>query len=119
MRAVIQRVTEASVSVEGEIVGEIGVGLLVLVGVGEADTAQDAEYIAAKTGGSTASISPETAREQLAEAGVGDDLARRTAEMLRGLRAGAYAPGASAALAPREAVADVRSLIDTLEGAVR
>jgi D-aminoacyl-tRNA deacylase len=48
MRALIQRVSEASVSIEGETVGEIGSGLVILLGVGEGDTAADAERLAAK-----------------------------------------------------------------------
>lgn len=48
MRAVIQRVTSASVAVEGETVGEIGRGLLVFVGKEEADTAEDLEWLAGK-----------------------------------------------------------------------
>jgi D-aminoacyl-tRNA deacylase len=51
MRAVIQRVKRAKVTVGGEITGEIGVGLLVLLGVGQGDTEADAEYLAAKTTG--------------------------------------------------------------------
>jgi D-tyrosyl-tRNA(Tyr) deacylase len=49
MRAVIQRVTRARVMVEGQPVGEIGAGLLVLLGVGREDTADDARYLAEKT----------------------------------------------------------------------
>ena len=48
MRAVIQRVTSASVTVEGEVVGAIGRGLLVLVGKELADTAEDIEWLAGK-----------------------------------------------------------------------
>jgi len=48
MRAVIQRVTRASVRVGGELVGEIGPGLVVLVGVGREDAAEDARYLAEK-----------------------------------------------------------------------
>lgn len=48
MRAVIQRVTHASVVVEGETVGRIGRGLLVLLGVGQNDTEDDARQIAGK-----------------------------------------------------------------------
>jgi len=48
MRAVLQRVTSASVEVAGEMVGAIGRGLLVLVGKEDADTAEDIEWLAAK-----------------------------------------------------------------------
>ncbi len=48
MRAVLQRVSQASVSVDGETVGRIGPGLLVLLGVGRGDTDQDAETLARK-----------------------------------------------------------------------
>src|SRR2546426_8914072 len=48
MRAVVQRVTDARVDVAGETVGEIGAGLLVLLGVARDDTAADAEYLAEK-----------------------------------------------------------------------
>ena len=48
MRAVIQRVTEASVRIDGEIVGEIGQGFLVLIGVEEGDGENDFKYMSAK-----------------------------------------------------------------------
>jgi D-tyrosyl-tRNA(Tyr) deacylase len=48
MRAVVQRVSYAKVEVEGAVVGEIGAGVLVLLGVAKGDTAADAEFIAAK-----------------------------------------------------------------------
>ena len=48
MRAVIQRVTQGSVTVEQETVGGIGPGLLVLLGVAADDTPQDADWMAAK-----------------------------------------------------------------------
>ncbi len=50
MRAVIQRVTEASVTVGGKPVSQIGTGLLVLLGVEIGDTEKDAAYLAGKTG---------------------------------------------------------------------
>lgn len=49
MRAVVQRVTSASVTVDGKIVSEIGKGFMVLLGVQKGDTVKDAEYLAAKT----------------------------------------------------------------------
>jgi len=48
MRALIQRVREAAVTVAGQEVGRIGPGLLVLLGVGHADTAADIAYLAPK-----------------------------------------------------------------------
>ena len=48
MKLVVQRVTDASVEVDGEIVGEIGEGLMVLVGFGVNDTAKEADYLAKK-----------------------------------------------------------------------
>src|SRR5271155_2261162 len=51
MRAVVQRVSRAQVAVDGEIVGEVGRGLLVLLGVTHADTEADADYLADKIAG--------------------------------------------------------------------
>ncbi len=48
MRIVIQRVTEASVKIEGEITGQIGLGLLVLVGIEDIDTQQDIDWLSGK-----------------------------------------------------------------------
>ncbi len=48
MRAVVQRVREASVETEGEIISRIGGGLLVLLGVAREDHRSDAEYLASK-----------------------------------------------------------------------
>jgi D-tyrosyl-tRNA(Tyr) deacylase len=48
MRCVVQRVSRASVTVAGETVGEIGRGLLVLLGVGQQDSEADAQWLAEK-----------------------------------------------------------------------
>ena len=49
MKALLQRVTRASVSVASEVVGRIGRGLVVFVGVASGDTEKDAQYVAQKT----------------------------------------------------------------------
>jgi D-aminoacyl-tRNA deacylase len=51
MRAVIQRVSRAQVTVNGEITGKIGRGFLVLLGVSGEDTEKDADYLANKIAG--------------------------------------------------------------------
>ncbi|MGC2577681.1 MAG: D-aminoacyl-tRNA deacylase, partial [Terrimicrobiaceae bacterium] len=49
MRGVIQRVSKARVLVDGRVTGEIGTGLVVLLGVGKGDTSDMAKYLAEKT----------------------------------------------------------------------
>lgn len=51
MRAVVQRVSRASVKVDGEVVGEIARGLLVLLGAGQDDIEANADYLAEKVAG--------------------------------------------------------------------
>jgi D-tyrosyl-tRNA(Tyr) deacylase len=51
MRAVVQRVSRACVSVGGEVTGEIGLGLLVLLGVGAGDARAAADYLVEKISG--------------------------------------------------------------------
>jgi D-aminoacyl-tRNA deacylase len=51
MRAVVQRVSRAQVTVNAEIAGQIGLGLLVLLGVGRDDSEADATYLAEKIAG--------------------------------------------------------------------
>ena len=48
MRVVVQRVTRANVTIDREIVGEIGNGLVVLLGIARDDTREDADYLVAK-----------------------------------------------------------------------
>lgn len=49
MRAVLQRVTQAQVAVEGRVEGQIGRGIVVLLGIEQGDTPDDARYLADKT----------------------------------------------------------------------
>jgi len=51
MRTVVQRVSRATVTVAGEITGEIGIGVLVLLGVGHDDNERGADYLADKIAG--------------------------------------------------------------------
>ena len=60
MRAVLQRVTSASVAVDGEGVGAIGPGLLVLLGVGRGDGEAEADLLARKTAGLRIFADPES-----------------------------------------------------------
>lgn len=48
MRAVIQRVSKAGVTIDGSIYGQIGAGLLVLLGIEDADTTEDIEWLSSK-----------------------------------------------------------------------
>jgi D-tyrosyl-tRNA(Tyr) deacylase len=51
MRAVIQRVQRAQVTAQGELIGKIGPGILVLLGVAASDASSDADYLAEKIAG--------------------------------------------------------------------
>ncbi|MBD1363518.1 D-tyrosyl-tRNA(Tyr) deacylase [Mucilaginibacter sp. ZT4R22] len=51
MRAIIQRVTQASCTVDGNITGQIGLGFLVLIGIEDADTDEDLQWLAQKITG--------------------------------------------------------------------
>lgn len=51
MKVVLQKVTEASVTVENDVLGQIGMGYVLLVGVAEGDTEKEADYLAKKING--------------------------------------------------------------------
>lgn len=70
MRAVVQRVKKARVMVNGDLAGEIGSGLLVLLGVALTDTENDASYMAEKVAGLRA-FSDEAGKFNLALSDVG------------------------------------------------
>ena len=73
MRAVVQRVSRAKVTIGGEITGEIGPGLLVLLGVSAGDTPTDANYLAEKTVGLRIFEDPD-GKMSLSVADVGGDV---------------------------------------------
>ena len=70
MRAVVQRVARAKVTVLGNVTGEIGLGFLVLVAAGEGDTAEDLDYVVSKVAGLRVFEDPE-GKMNLALADVG------------------------------------------------
>jgi D-aminoacyl-tRNA deacylase len=70
MRAVLQRVARASVEVEGQVVGRIGVGWLVLLGVAKGDIDEDADRLAEKVAGLRA-FEDDAGKMNLAVADVG------------------------------------------------
>jgi D-aminoacyl-tRNA deacylase len=70
MRAVVQRVSRAQVSVDGTVVGKIGRGLLVLLGVTSTDAKADADYLAEKIAGLRI-FNDENGKMNLAAADVG------------------------------------------------
>ena len=51
MKALLQRVSRASVTVDGEVIGEVGAGLMILLGVQEGDGEKEADFLADKTAG--------------------------------------------------------------------
>ncbi len=73
MRALLQRVTGASVSVGGEVVGRIGNGLVVFVGVADGDGEEDARYLVQKTVGLRI-FSDETGKFNLSALDIGGEL---------------------------------------------
>jgi D-tyrosyl-tRNA(Tyr) deacylase len=114
MRAVVQRVREASVTVDGTVVGEIGFGLLILAGAGAADTEQDAVALADKIAGLRVFRDGEGRmnRSLLDEGGAALVVSQFTllADVRRGRR-----PSFTAAAAPEVA----KPLVDALTGALR
>jgi D-tyrosyl-tRNA(Tyr) deacylase len=102
VRAVVQRVSQAAVRVDGAEVSRIGAGLLVLLGVGRGDTEQDADYLADKV--SHLRVFPDAAgvmNRSLLEAG-GEVLVVSQFTLYGDCRRGRR-PGYSEAAAPEEA----------------
>lgn len=115
MRAVVQRVSRARVTVAGEVTGEVGRGLLVLIGVAEGDTQDDAAWIAEKVVGLR--IFPDDEgkmNRSLVEIG-GELLAVSQFTLLGDCRKGRR-PSFIAAARPEEAVALYRAFVAEVQG---
>ena len=113
MRLVLQRVTSASVSVDGQVVGQIGRGLVVLVGVADGDTSADIEYVASKLQGLRV-LSDEDGRMNRSITDVkGELLVVSQFTLLGDVRKGRR-PGFDAAAAPDQAKRDYEDLVARL-----
>ena len=113
MRLVVQRVTSASVSVDGQVVGQIGHGLVVLVGVADGDTSADIEYVASKLQGLRV-FSDEDGRMNRSITDVkGELLVVSQFTLLGDVRRGRR-PGFDAAAAPDQAKRDYEDLVARL-----
>lgn len=114
MRAVVQRVTQAAVTVEGTTVSRIGRGLLVLLGVAEGDSAEDAGYLAGKVAGLRI-FEDEAGKMNLAVGDVGGEvMVVSQFTLLADCRKGRR-PSFTGAAAPEEAEALYRVFVDQLQ----
>lgn len=114
MRAVVQRVTRGSVTVDREIVGQIGRGFVVLVGVADGDTPEDAAWLAAKVAGLRVFEDAE-GKMNLALADVGGEVLVISQFTLLGDCRKGRRPGFDAAARPEAAV----PLYETVVAALR
>lgn len=103
MRCVIQRVTEASVKVEGEIIGQIGAGYLALIGVECGDTENDLAYILKKVQGLRI-FEDEEGKMNRSLTDIGGSILAVSQFTLLGDARGGRRPSFTAAARPEEAV---------------
>ncbi len=113
MRAVVQRVMRATVEVEGEIVGRIGPGLLVLVGVTGNDTMVDAEVLASKLG-ALRIFSDENGKMNLSVADVAGEVMVVSQFTLYGSTRKGRRPSFTAAAGPEQAAPLVAEVVHRL-----
>jgi D-aminoacyl-tRNA deacylase len=104
MRAVVQRVSQASVTIAGEVVGRIDAGLMVLLGVAAGDAETDAVYLAQKIVGLRI-FEDEAGKMNLAVRDVGGAMLVVSQFTLLGDCRGGRRPGFSDAAPPEQAVA--------------
>lgn len=110
MRAVVQRVSESRVTVDGEVTGSIGRGLMVLIGVEEGDGEQDAAYIADKISGLRI-FEDEEGKLNLSVSDIGGSVLAVSQFTLLGDARKGRRPGFSRAARPEEANALYRNVI--------
>lgn len=114
MRAVVQRVTKSSVTVEDRVTGQIGKGLMVLIGVEEGDTEKDAEYIAKKVSALRVFDDAEGVMNLSVQDVGGEILAVSQFTLLGDVRKG-NRPSYFTAASPEEADALYRKVIEKIE----
>lgn len=114
MRAVVQRVTKSRVTVEDKVTGEIGRGLMVLIGVEDGDGEQDAAYIADKVAGLRI-FEDENGKLNLSVKDIGGSVLAVSQFTLLGDARKGRRPGFSKAAAPDEANALYRTVIEKLQ----
>ena len=114
MRAVLQRVSRAAVRVDGELVSQIGSGLLALVGVAPTDTVDDAEALAAKIE-AVRVFADEGGRMNRSILEVGGSIMVVSQFTLLGDVRRGRRPSFTGAADPAHAVAVIRWLVDALE----
>ena len=103
MKAVIQRVKRASVTIDGKVKSQIGKGLLILLGIHENDTEDDAVYLAKKCSGMRI-FEDENGKMNLAPADVGAEFLIISNFTLYGDCKKGYRPSFTAAARPEKAV---------------
>lgn len=114
MRAVVQRVTESRVTVDEKITGEIGKGLMVLIGVQDGDDEQDAAYIADKVSGLRI-FEDEEGKLNLSVKDIGGSVLAVSQFTLLGDARKGRRPGFSRAARPEEADRLYRKVIEAIE----
>jgi D-aminoacyl-tRNA deacylase len=114
MRAVLQRVTQASCTVDSKITGEIGVGFLVLLGIEDADTTDDLQWLAQKIA-SMRVFSDENRLMNKALADVDGDILLISQFTLFAQTKKGNRPGFTRAARPDKAIPMYEAMIKTLE----
>jgi len=115
MRAVLQRVTQASCTVDGKITGEIGTGFLVLLGIEDADTMEDLQWLAQKIA-SMRVFGDENGLMNKALADIGGDILLISQFTLFASTKKGNRPGFTRAARPEKAIPMYEQMIRMLEG---